>query len=136
MPFVLDNSVVSGWYLASQRSDYSDAMALRLQDDKALVPTIWELELTNVLRAACLRKRLNAQQAQQIVLQIQALPIEVDRAAVPASEMLALSLRFGLSSYDAAYLELALRRQIPLSTQDAALRAAATAAGVGWVPAS
>ena len=61
--------------------------------------------------------------------------IDVDREPVPCSELLALSLRFGLSSYDAAYLELALRRQEPIATQDHALRAAALAAGVGVVEA-
>ena len=61
------------------------------------------------------------------------LPIEVDRRPVAASELLALALRFGLSSYDAAYLEVALRRQVPLATQDAALGAAAAACGVGIV---
>ena len=55
----------------------------------------------------------------------------VDRQAVPASELLALALRFGLSTYDAAYLELALRLQLPLATADGPLRDAALASGVG-----
>ena len=133
MPFVLDNSVVSGWYLDNQATPYTDAIAERLADDKALVPALWELELTNVLRTACIRQRLDAQRAQQVLLQIGALPIEVDRHAVPRSELLALALRFGLSSYDAAYLELALRQQLPIATLDAGLRDAALASGVGVV---
>ena len=52
MPFVLDNSVVSGWYLANQASDYSESIAERLQADRAHVPPVWELELANVLRGA------------------------------------------------------------------------------------
>jgi predicted nucleic acid-binding protein len=60
-----------------------------------------------------------------------ALPIAFDRQTAPPREMLALALRFGLSSYDAAYLELALRRQLPIATQDADLQVAAVAAGVG-----
>lgn len=71
-------------------------------------PAVCELEFTNVLRAACVRQRLGAQRAQAIVAQIGALPIDVGRHPVARSEMLALALRFGLSSYDAAYLELAL----------------------------
>lgn len=63
------------------------------------------------------------------------LPIEVDRTAVRPSELLALALRFGLSSYDAAYLELALRRQLPIATVDGPLREAAIASGVGVLPA-
>jgi predicted nucleic acid-binding protein len=134
VPFVLDNSVVSGWYLENQASAYTRAIAARLTDDMALVPALWELELTNVLRTACIRQRLDAQRAQQVLGQIGRLPIEVDRQAVLRSELLALALRFSLSSYDAAYLELALRKQLPLATQDQALREAALACGVGVVP--
>lgn len=133
MPFVVDNSVVSGWYLENQSTPYTAAIARRLLDDRACAPALWELELANVLRTACQRQRMVAEQAQQVLVQIAQLPIEVDRHPVPRSELLALALRFGLSSYDAAYLELALRRQLPLATQDDALRAAALASGVGCV---
>ena len=133
MPFVLDNSVVSGWFLADQATPYSEAISKSLQADKAVVPAIWELEFTNVLRTACIRQRLNAQQAQQIVAEVAALPIEVDRHPVPTSELLGLALRFGLSTYDAAYLEAALRRGLSIATQDDALRSAALASGVGCV---
>ncbi|MFN2376947.1 MAG: type II toxin-antitoxin system VapC family toxin [Candidatus Binatia bacterium] len=133
MPFVLDNSVVSGWYLENQTSAYTEAIGARLQDDRAVVPSIWELELSNVLRTACVRSRMNAQAAQAVLAQIGSLPIEVDRGPVPCSELLALALRFSLSAYDAAYLEVALRLQLPIATQDAALRDAAVASGVGLV---
>jgi predicted nucleic acid-binding protein len=133
MPFVLDNSVVSGWFLDNQATPYTEAIARRLRDDVAHVPAVWELEFTNVLRTACIRQRMNAQHAQAVVVQIGELPIRVDRHAVPRSEFLGLALRFGLSSHDAAYLELALRLQCPLATQDEALRFAAMAAGVGYL---
>lgn len=133
MPFVLDNSVVSGWYLDNQANAYTEAIAARLHEDRALVPAVWELELTNVLRTACLRQRMQAQAAQAVIAQIGLLPIDVDREAVPRSHLLSLALRFGLSSYDAAYLELALRLQVPVASQDAALREAAVASGAGWL---
>ena len=133
MPFVVDNSVVSGWYLEDQASSYTEHVAARLAEDRACAPAVWELELTNVLRASCLRRRLTAEKAQQALVHIARLPIDIDRHAVPRHELLALALRFGLNSYDAAYLELALRRQLPLATQDQALREAALAAGVGCV---
>lgn len=133
MPFVIDNSVVSGWYLENQATAYTAAIAERLLDDRAWAPALWELELTNVLRTACLRQRMQAHQAQQVLAALAPLPIDVDRHAVPPSELLALAIRFGLSSYDAAYLELALRKQLPLASQDEALRAAAVACGVGCV---
>jgi predicted nucleic acid-binding protein len=136
MPFVLDNSVVTGWFIGSQATPYSDATAVRLQDDRAVVPVLWELEFSNVLRSACLRKAMTAQAAQAVITQIVSLPITVDRHAVPPSEVLALALRFGLTSYDAAYLELALRLQLPIATLDAPLQGAAMASGVGVVPES
>lgn len=131
MPFVLDNSVTSGWYLENQANAYTDAIAERLESDTAVVPAIWELELTNVLRTACLRQRLDAERAQRILTRLGELPIEIDRVAVPRAQMLALALRHAISTYDAAYLELALRRQLPLATVDHALRDAALASGVG-----
>lgn len=133
MPFVIDNSVVSGWYLENQATPYTEAIAGRLCEDQAVAPALWELELTNVLRTACLRQRMTAEKAQQILAHIAKLPITVDRIGAPPHELFALALRFGLSSYDAAYLELALRLQLPVATADAALREAALASGVGCV---
>ena len=135
MPFVIDNSVVSGWYLENQSTPYTEAIAERLRDDSAVVPALWELELSNVLRTACLRQRMTAEKAQQVLARIAKLPIAVDRVGAPPHELLALALRFGLSSYDAAYLELALRLQLPVATVDGALRDAAVASGVGCVEA-
>ncbi len=135
MPFVLDNSIVSGWFIRNQATPYSEAIAVRLQDDRAVVPALWELEFSNVLRTACLRKAMTAQAAQAVIAQIVSLPIDVDRRAVPPSEVLTLALRFGLSTYDAVYLELALRLQLPIATLDAPLHDAALASGVGVVPA-
>lgn len=133
MAFVLDNSVVCGWFIENQSSAYGDTIARQLQDQRAAVPAVWELELANVLRTACLRQRMTAQHAQAVLAQIVSLPIDVDRQAAPPAELLALALRFGISSYDAAYLELALRLQIPLATVDGPLRNAALASGVGLV---
>ncbi len=133
MEFVLDNSVTSGWYLHDQANDYTEAIGQRLLEDQAIVPASWELELANVLRKACLRRVLSASAAHDILARIGGLPIEVDRQASSPSELLALSLRFGLTSYDASYLALALLRQIPIATCDGALREAALASGVGIV---
>ena len=134
MPFVLDNSVVSGWFIQSQATPFSEAVAVRLQDDRAVVPALWELEFCNVLRTLCLRKAMTAQAAQAVIAQVVSLPIDVDRHPVLPSELLALALRFGLTAYDAAYLELALRLQLPIATLDAPLHDAALASGVGVVP--
>ena len=88
MPFVLDNSVVCGWFLENQATAHSDAIIERLRDDRAAVPALWVPEFTNVLRTACLRQRMTAEAAQRVIAQIVSLPIDVDRQPVPASEIL------------------------------------------------
>ncbi|MCK9365967.1 MAG: type II toxin-antitoxin system VapC family toxin [Metallibacterium scheffleri] len=133
MPFVIDNSVVCGWFLANQSTDYTEAIARRLLDDGAIAPGLWPLELANVLRTACKRGAMIASQAREVAEQIAVLPIAVDAQPPATQTVLSLALRYDLSSYDAAYLELALRLQLPIATQDAALAEAAMAAGVGVV---
>lgn len=133
MPFVIDNSVVCGWFLSNQATDYTEAIAQRLLDDTAIAPALWPLELANVLRTACQRGALVAQRAQEISAEISTLPITIDTEPQSTAALLALALRFDLTSYDAAYLELALRLQLPIATQDASLMQAAIAAGVGVV---
>ncbi len=131
MPFVLDNSVVTGWYLPEQRNDYSQTIAKRLERDRAMVPPLWQLELANVLRTACTRGKLDLVQARQILDTMAQLPIDVDAGPAPGQRQLfELAMRHQLSSYDAAYLELALRHGVPIATQDAELKRAAAAAGV------
>lgn len=133
MPFVVDNSVVTGWYVKEQATPYTDAVLERLTRDTAHVPAVWLLELANVARTTVRRGKFQPDQAQAAVSHIVGLPIVVDRTQVPAAEILALALRYDLSSYDAAYLELALRQKLPIGAKDGALRAAAIAAGVGVV---
>lgn len=133
MAFVLDNSVLCGWFIDNQATPYTEAIAAMLTHDSALAPALLQLELANVLRTACKRGRLVAQDARTVVDQIESLPIEIDRETPGAGAILSLALRYDLSSYDAAYLELALRKQLPIATQDAALSEAAWAAGVGTV---
>ena len=134
MPFVLDNSVVTGWYLPDQASAYTDAVAALLKTDRALVPPLWQQELANVLRTACNRGKLAPTAARQIIDTLGDLPIDVDTGPSPGQRQLFdLALRYQLSSYDAVYLELALRHGLKLATQDARLKAAAIEARLGVV---
>jgi len=131
MPFVLDNSVLCAWFIGNQATAYADAVAVRLERDRAVAPMLLRLEFANVLRTACKRGRLIAQEAQLVVDQVRHLPIKFDLQTPEVPELLSLALRYDLSSYDASYLALALREQLPIATQDAALAEAAWAAGVG-----
>lgn len=133
MPFVLDNSVVTGWYIEDQASDYTEAVAARLETDRALVPALWSLEFANVLKTACTRGKLDIDTARQIVDTLCALPIEIDQATPGPRQLLELAMRYNLSSYDAAYLELAMRHGLPIASKDAKLLEAATQAGIGIV---
>jgi predicted nucleic acid-binding protein len=130
MPFVLDNSVVSGWYLAKQATPYTDAVLDKLRHDTAIVPPLWELELANVTRTAAKRGILTEDQARLAVSFVLGLPISVDRATVPPERVLSLALTYDLTAYDAAYLELALRTKLPLAANDGPLRVAAERAGI------
>lgn len=135
MSLVLDNSVVCGWLFADQSTPYSEAIARCLHEQRAVAPPLLRLEYANVLRSACKRNRLSAQQAQEAIAKLAALPVEIDHEPPDAGQLLALALRYDLTSYDATYLDLALRRQLPIATQDDALAQAARLAGVGVVEA-
>ena len=132
MPFVLDNSVVTGWYLPDQATAYTQAMATRLEADRAIVPALWQLEFANVLKTACTRGTLSLDAARQIVDTVAMLPIEIDSGVPPGPrQLLELAMRYSLSSYDAAYLELAMRNGLPIASQDRSLREASLQAGIG-----
>jgi len=133
MRFVLDNSVVCGWLLQSQATPYCDFIAQRLQTSRAIAPPLLALEYTNVLRTACKRQAIVASQAQQMLQMLAQLPIDTDAASPDPAQLLDLALRYDLTSCDAAYLDLALRRSLPIATQDQALAHAARVAGVGVV---
>jgi predicted nucleic acid-binding protein len=131
--FVIDNSVVSGWLLQNQATAYSDAVATLLQTRRAVAPPLLRLEYTNVLRTACKRQRLSAEQAYEMLAMLSSLPIDLDPTASTGAQLLDLALRHDLTAYDATYLDVALRRGAPIATQDAALANAARAAGLGVV---
>ena len=132
MPFVLDASVALAWSFRDERNAYAHRVLRRLEDDPALVPAVWMLEVANGLLVADRRGRFTAADVAQVYGVLADLPIEwsdltLDQALGP---VLDLARVHGLSAYDAAYLELAMREGLPLATQDDALRGAAERAGV------
>jgi hypothetical protein len=82
--FVLDNSVLCGWILATQATPYSDAVAGLLPLVDAHAPWLLQLEFTNVLRTACRRGTLPVAAACEIIDQVALLPIRIDSAPSPA----------------------------------------------------
>jgi predicted nucleic acid-binding protein len=133
MPFVVDNSVVVAWFFPSQATEYTDSVLDRLKADTAHVPALWVLEFSNVLRKAVMGRKLTMEIALEIIAEAEKLPLSVDYTATTLKDNMALAIRFGLSSYDAAYLDLAMRLGLPIAAKDGALHAAALRSGVGIV---
>ena len=130
MPFVLDASVALAWCFEDEATSHTDGVLERLAKDSAVTPSLWELEVVNVLLLAERRGRISESQTARFVALLTQLPIHVDSAGPDLGAVLAAGRHHGLTAYDAAYLVLAEREGIPLATVDGKLRAAAKAAGV------
>jgi predicted nucleic acid-binding protein len=129
---VLDNSVVISWCLEAEQDEYADAVLESLDTGEALAPAVWPLEAGNVLIAAERRQRLNRAATVRFLELLAALPIRVEQESPERmlKEILSLAREQGLSTYDASYLDLAMRRGLPLATRDAALAEAARRCGI------
>lgn len=129
---VLDASSVLAWCFEDEGGPEADALIDRVAADGAIVPAIWPLEVANALAVAERRARMTPKDTGRYLTMISALPIAVDAetASHAFHETLALSRDHALSAYDAAYLELAARRRLPLASRDAALRRAAARLGI------
>lgn len=132
MRFVLDCSVTMGWCFEDEADEYAEAVLERLAGGTGLVPALWPLEVANVLLGAERRRRVTEAHAARFLELLGQLPIAVaDGPEITRmGALLALGRAHGLSAYDAAYLDLALREAVPLATRDAALAAAARKVGV------
>ncbi len=130
--FVLDCSVSMSWCFDDEANEYADSVLNSLQTISALVPNLWAIEATNVLLVAERRKRITPAQSIRAIALLQALPIFTDENSPQQtmSATLDLARSHGLSAYDAAYLELALREGIALATLDKRLAQAAQECGV------
>ena len=130
--FVIDNSIVMTWCFIDEANQYADAVLEDLSEATAVVPTIWPLEVVNVLLVAERRKRLRELDSVRFLSLLSQLPIDVDQAWPERSmkDLLALGRAHDLSSYDAAYLDLAMRQGLPIATLDRKLVEAASRIGV------
>lgn len=135
MPFILDCSVTMSWVFSDEATQDTIALLESLVDDMAIVPQIWSLEVANVLVVAGRRGRIDHGERPDLVAAINALPIEVDRETSDHALVgtLDLATEHELPAYDAAYLELALRRKLPCATLDRRLARACQLAGVKLV---
>jgi predicted nucleic acid-binding protein len=129
---VLDASATFPWLFEDEASPEADALLEDVAQKGALVPALWFLECANGLASAERRGRIDASGVALAIGLLRRLSLTVDDAAPSRAfgAVLDLARRHQLTTYDAAYLDLAQRRGVPLATHDAALRAAAAAAGV------
>jgi predicted nucleic acid-binding protein len=134
--FVLDTSIAVAWCFEDEADPAVDALLDGLKARGCVVPALWPLELTNVLLQAERRGRVTMTTVDGRLAAFAALPITVDTAASShvGAAVLALARLHGLTTYDAAYLELAMRRRLPLATKDKALRRAGDAVGIVVLP--
>lgn len=136
MAFVADASIALAWYFCDEHSATANRVRERLIDEEVCVPAHWPLEVVNALLAALRRKRIDERELRQLIDDFRRLPDLIDEQthASAWSKTAELALEYGLTSYDAAYLELALRLNLPLATLDKALADAAQSAGGRLVP--
>ncbi len=135
MSFVLDNSVTMRWFFGDgkpQELAYADKVLDALKQVSALVPATWGLEVANVIARAEAKGLVMEARSGAFLEMLEGVDIEVDAATFvhALSGTLQLARRYKLSSYDASYLELALRSGLPLATLDEDLQKAAKKAGV------
>jgi predicted nucleic acid-binding protein len=133
--FVLDNSVAMRWLLDSPKASdqqYALSVLQSLTENDAIVPNLWHLEAVNVLVAAEGQNELSAGEVEAFISQLEGLPIKFDTltAHQAFSRILGMSRIYKLSSYDAAYLELAVREGLTIASLDKDLIKAAKKAGV------
>lgn len=135
MTFVLDNSVTMRWFFGDGRPHelaYARDVLEAMKQASALVPVTWALEAANVIARAEAAKLVTEARSKTFIEMLDALDIVADTATFSQalSDTLHLARRYRLSSYDASYLELALREGLPLATLDGDLRRAADRAGI------
>jgi len=118
--FVVDNSVVMSWCFKEETNNYANIVLNRLTEAAAVVPSIWPLEVVNVLLVAERQKRLSDSDSIRFITLLSQLPIVVEheRSEMMMKEFLVLARANNLPSYDTSYLHLAMRKGFPIATLD------------------
>jgi predicted nucleic acid-binding protein len=133
---ILDCSVMMAWALSEKEGAWMDRVVQQMLSQGVSVPAMWSLEVVNVALDAVKKGRMTERHFQVLLTEIQSFPITVDRFTHERalSRIAVLAKRHGLTSYDAAYLELAIRQDGVLATLDQSLAKAARAEGILVVP--
>ena len=127
--WVIDASVTMPWFFPDEATPFTEGLLDALGEQVIWAPTLWVLECSNVLQSAQRRRRIDAKRRAEIAGELGALPVRLDPEMPDFVSLDRLAATHGLSAYDAAYLELALRRSLVLVSLDERLIAAAKALG-------
>jgi predicted nucleic acid-binding protein len=129
---VLDSSATLAWIYSDETTDAIKALFDQVADEGAVVPALWRLEVANSLTMAARRGRVDMEFRRAALADLALLDITTDAHTDGQAwnDTLRLADHFRLTLYDAAYLELAQRKRLPLATLDQELRAAAQAVGM------
>jgi predicted nucleic acid-binding protein len=129
MSLVLDSSVTLAWVYSAEATPAILRVLEVVSDAGAWVPSLWRLEVANILEMGVRRNRHGAAFRDATLADLALLPVKIDAETerYAWSTTLRMAERHRLTLYDAAYLELALRRKLPLASLDMELRAAASA---------
>jgi predicted nucleic acid-binding protein len=132
MSLVLDSSVALTWCFEDERTLATLALLDQITETGATAPALWPLEVLNALTMAERRGRLDGTQRHQLAGFLRDLPVSLDQETADQAWTITMRLaeRYRLTLYDAAYLELAQRLELPLATLDQELRAAGNALGI------
>ena len=128
--FVVDASVSAAWFLPDETTPYTAAALRATATAQVWVPTLWTLEVANLLQSAQRRRRISAGKRLELAAAAGALRLQVCREPLALVTLDALTAEHALSAYDACYLELAQRRRLPLATLDQDLLKAMRRCGV------
>jgi predicted nucleic acid-binding protein len=127
--FVLDCSVTMTWCLEDETCEYGESVLDSLEHAVAIVPSIWHIEVSNVLYLAKKRNRLLENKLHAFFYELDSLPIETARENITRQNLVALSMEYDLTGYDACYLNLCMTHNLSLATLDKKLSSALIAAG-------
>jgi predicted nucleic acid-binding protein len=129
---VIDASLTLSWYFEDERTPSIDAVLDQVAASGAVAPALWRLEVANGFLMAIRHKRIDKGFRDRALRHLTLLPITIDSDTDKHvwSSMIQLADQFGLTMYDAAYLELARRRSLPLASLDEKLGEAGKALGV------
>ncbi len=134
LPFVADASVAVSWVVGTQATAETDRLLDAVMAGRGIiVPSLWPFEVANTLLVLLRRKRQPTADylAGRVLLGRLRASIDDEGIRVAGTQIADLALEHDLTVYDAAYLELAIRKQLPLASRDGALNRAASRCGVG-----